>query len=164
MEQISPKQPDQQKDAFALHDFFPYLVRLFYREITGSVSSIYGREFGLSVFEWRIMAVLGRSKVMSAGEIVEYSSMTKVNVSRGIKGLQNSGLLKRDINGEDKRRVALRLTDQGVEVLNTLTPLLLELESNLLQGLDQAEIDAFTNTMEIIRRNAEKSMQKAAKS
>lgn len=141
---------------FDLNKFFPYLVRIFYRSVSDSVLGIYSSKFDLTVSEWRVMVVIKPNRVLSAGEIVEQSSMTNVDVSRAVARLQKSGLLKRDINGEDKRRAALRLSDRGVEVFKALIPMVTQLESDLLQGLSDDEIQAFLSTMIKIRTNAER--------
>lgn len=101
------------------------------------------------------MVVLKPNQILSAGEIVEQSSMTNVDVSRAINSLKKSGLLKRDINGDDKRRAALRLTNAGVAVFDELIPLAKKLEKKLLDGLSEDEIRSMLLTMEKIRANAE---------
>jgi len=78
-------------DAFELENFFPYLVRVYYRAVSQSVSTIYEREYKLTVSEWRAMAVLGNEQPLSAGEIVKRSSIDKVKVSRAIAGLTKAG-------------------------------------------------------------------------
>lgn len=140
---------------FDLNAFFPYLVRIFYRSVIDTVSSVYSTRYGLSVSEWRTMAVLGANRALSAGEIVERSSMDKVNVSRAIKGLREAGLLKRDIDGDDRRRAVVRLTDQGLEVFHDLVPLVTQVEDRLLHGLSQDERDTLFSLMEKVRSNAE---------
>ncbi len=140
---------------FDLHSFFPYLVRIYYRAVSDSVGVIYSSLFGLSVSEWRTMAVLGANHALSASEIVELSGIDKVNVSRAIKGLRESGLLKRDIDGDDRRRAVLRLTDSGVEVFNRLIPKVVALEEQLLEGLSHDERETLLRLMEKVRKNAE---------
>ena len=142
--------------AFELRDFFPYQVRVFYQAVSQSVTQIYGPLYGLSVSEWRTMAVLGTHRMLSAGEIVERSSMDRVAVSRAIKGLRQAGLLKRDIDGDDRRRAVLRLTEKGVEVFDLLIPKVLELERRLLEGLSQEEIRVLRELMQRVRLNAER--------
>ena len=139
---------------FDLSAFFPYLVRTYYQAVTDSVARIYGPRYGLSVQEWRTMAVLGSHQALSAGEIVARSSMDKVAVSRAIKRLRQAGLLKRDIDGDDRRRAVLRLTDQGTEVFGHLVPLVLELEERLLEGLSAEERTTLLALMERVRANA----------
>lgn len=139
---------------FDLNAFFPYLVRTYYQAVSAAVARIYGPRYGLSVQEWRTMAVLGSHQALSAGEIVARSSMDKVAVSRAIKRLRQAGLLKRDIDGDDRRRAVLRLTDQGAEVFGHLVPLVLELEERLLQGLSAEERATLLTLMERVRENA----------
>ncbi|WP_169569384.1 MarR family winged helix-turn-helix transcriptional regulator [Sneathiella limimaris] len=157
MENINPTR----KREFELGSFFPYLVRIFYRSVSSSVSNIYATRFNLSVSEWRTMAVLGSHGILSASEIVEQSSMDKVNVSRAVKALQKRGFLKRDIDGDDKRKAVLRLTDNGREAYQILAPLLLDLESTLLEGLSEEEVATLLRLMEKVRENANKSLSHA---
>jgi DNA-binding MarR family transcriptional regulator len=143
------------RDNFDLKRFFPYQVRIFYRAVSEAVNSVYSLKFGLSVSEWRTMAVLGPYNALSASEIVERSSMDKVNVSRAIKGLQAHGFLKRDIDGGDRRRAVLRLTDQGQKVLDILVPLVRQTEEDCLDGLSDEERATLISLMERVRMNAE---------
>jgi DNA-binding MarR family transcriptional regulator len=150
-------QNETSSEAFNLTEFFPYLVRIFYRSVSSSVSDLYGSLFGLSVSEWRTMAVLGPHGTLSASEIVERSSMDKVNVSRAIKKLQKTGYLKRDIDGNDKRKAVLRLTEEGRKIHLALIPMIKDLEQNLLEGLTKEEVEQLKFLMEKVRLNAEKS-------
>lgn len=101
------------------------------------------------------MVVLGPTGVMSASEIVERSSMDKVNVSRAIKGLQKQKFLKRDIDGDDKRRVVLRLTSSGCEMFKTLIPLVRQAEEKCLNGLSRQEQETLLSLMERVRSNVQ---------
>ncbi len=139
---------------FELIDFFPYLVRVYYRSVSEAVSRIYSERYGLTTSEWRTMAVLGPMTTLSASEIVERSSMDKVNVSRAIKGLQQAGFLRRDIDGQDKRRAVLRLTEKGRETFAVLAPLVKQVEEDLLVGLNQQERATLLSLMERVRSNA----------
>ena len=143
------------KSDFDLQDFFPYQVRIYYRAVTDAIASVYKSKYDLSVSEWRVMAVLGANEVLSASEIVARSSLTKVNVSRAVKNLHTKNLLKRDINGDDKRFAALRLTNEGNDVFETLLPLVIELEQQMFAGFSEAEIATLRSMMERVRDNVE---------
>ena len=146
-------------EAFDLESFFPYLVRIFYRAVSDSVSQIYAEKFALSVSEWRVLAVLGPHDSLSASQIVEISSLNKVNVSRALKGLQAHGYIRRDIDGGDKRRAVVRLTPHGREVLTTLIPLVKSLEQSLFAGVTEPDLATLHATMEKIRGNAERIIE-----
>jgi DNA-binding MarR family transcriptional regulator len=149
--------PDEQDvaAAFELTNFFPYLVRVYYRAVSEAVSNVYSSRYNLSMSEWRTMVVLGPNGALSASEIVARSSMDKVNVSRAIKGLQKIGFLRRDIDGQDKRRAVLRLTEKGSEALAVLVPLVRQVEENLLTGLSGAERKTLIDLMDRVRSNTE---------
>lgn len=153
------KPPAAENAVFDLRSFFPYLVRIYYRAVSSSVTQIYASLYGLTVSEWRAMAVLGPYRAMSASEIVAHSSMDKVNVSRAIAGLRNAGLVKRDIDGDDRRRSVLRLTDRGREVFNILVPKVMALEDRLLDGLTEEERETLIALMEKVRQNALAAMK-----
>lgn len=141
---------------FLLQEFFPYQVRVFYRAVSESIEHIYKSLFGLSVSEWRTMTVLGPDGRMSGSEIVEASSMHKVNVTRAVKKLKQSGYLRQDVNGEDRRMHVLGLTREGREVYRSLIPQVLEAEQLLLNGVTREERETLTRIMAKIRANAEK--------
>ncbi len=147
-------QNDQIKKAFELQDFFPYQVRVFYRAVSESIANIYTIKYGLTVFEWRAMAVLGNHQPLTASEIVAHSSLDKVQISRAIKGLTNAGLLERKTDDTDKRRVNLMLTTKGNTIFHTLVPLVQDREDKILSGLSNSEISILKNLMTRIQKNA----------
>jgi DNA-binding MarR family transcriptional regulator len=144
----------QTRGDFTLATFFPYLVRMFYRDVSLSVREVYGPAYGLTAAEWRAMAVLNDFEPLSAKEIVARSSMDKVNVSRAVAGLQKARLLDRHVDPTDRRRVLLRLTPQGRKVLRDLVPSVLEVERRLLEGLDESERATLITLMARVRDNA----------
>lgn len=153
-------------DAFQLENFFPYLVRVYYRSVSQSVTEIYEREYKLTVSEWRAMAVLGNEQPLSAGEIVKRSSIDKVKVSRAIAGLTKAGYLERRVDEEDRRKVALQLTRSGQLVFEDLVQKVRQLEEDLLDGFTDSERDSLRNMMARVRKNAkaieEKHKEKSA--
>lgn len=140
---------------FQLGNFFPYLVRIYYSAVSNAISSAYTGRYGLGVSEWRVMGVLGPYQSISASEIVFRSSLDKVAVSRAIKALQGKGYLKRDIDGDDKRRAVVRLTDEGRRVFGEIVPLVEELSEKCLEGLSSEERDLLNSLMVRVRSNAE---------
>ncbi|MBX2804702.1 MAG: MarR family winged helix-turn-helix transcriptional regulator [Hyphomicrobiales bacterium] len=142
------------QDMFELKSFFPYLVRIYYRAVSESVGAVYSNLYGLSAYEWRTMAVLGPYAALSATEIVEKSSIDKVNVSRAIAKLRERGFLKRDIDGDDRRRSVLRLTESGRTAFYALIPRVREVEAHLLQGMTPKERETLIRLMEKVRNNA----------
>ncbi len=115
---------DNTRPSLQLATYFPYVVRVFYLDVTETVKNVYTSLFGLSVSEWRTMANLYDFEPLSAKEIVSRSSMDKVNVSRSISSLQKSSLLERHIDPTDRRPFLLRLTRHGIQEKRNMGPLL----------------------------------------
>ena len=59
-----------------------------------SIAAAYERDFGLSIPQWRVMAVLARNPGLSAAEVAARTAMDKVAVSRAVQGLLAAGRLR----------------------------------------------------------------------
>lgn len=145
--------PRKKITEFDLETFFPYQVRIFYRAVSSSVSKVYISRYGLTVYEWRAMSVLGAYQPMTASDIVSRSSIDKVQVSRAIKGLTKAGLLARQIDRDDRRRSMLELTTKGEEMLSELVPLVREVEEQMLSGISNKDRVQLKKLMEKVRNN-----------
>ena len=78
-------------DEFALEAFLPYRLSLLSNTISLGISSSYRKVHGLSVTQWRVIAILGRFPGLTASEIMQRGAMDKVAVSRAVNKLQHKG-------------------------------------------------------------------------
>jgi len=141
-------------NGFQLETFFPYLVRVFYSDVTRALSDVYQRDYGMAPAEWRVMAILGSSaEGLQASEIVHRSSMDKVVVSRAVKRMEDRGFLTRQSNEADGRSYLLSLSESGQSAFKDLAPKLLAVEQKMLGGLAPQEIEAMLDIMSKIRAN-----------
>lgn len=138
---------------FDLQSFFPYLVRVFYSDVTAALAEIYTRDHGLTPSEWRTMAILAESGKIPATEIVERSSMDKVSVSRAVKRMHERGLLEKSCNLEDGRSTLLALSSKGRGVYGDIVPKVLQAESRMLKGVGDKEFRTFLHVMSKVRDN-----------
>ena len=123
----------------ALERFLPYRLSVLTNRISGRIARLYARRFGLSIPEWRTMAVLGRFGPMSANEVAERTAMDKVRVSRAVAQLVRDGRVLRRPDRNDRRRVVLELSANGRAVHREIVPLALGVEARLLAPLSAAE-------------------------
>src|SRR5512147_221812 len=82
----------------ALDRFLPYRLSVLANTVSTSIARVYARRFGLSVPEWRVMAVLGMSPPLTAGDVCGRTAMDKVRVSRAVARLLRGGLLDRRVD------------------------------------------------------------------
>lgn len=126
-------------DKLHLDQFVPYRLSVLSNVVSMSIARAYEREFGLSIPEWRIIAVLARYPDLSAVEVAERTAMDKVAVSRAVQSLLASERLVRSYDQGDRRRSILRLSTAGQAVYTRIAPLALRYEKNLLAALSQSD-------------------------
>src|SRR5687767_1970685 len=74
----------------------------------------YRREFGVSLWEWRTLALLGAvSEPLSLNHLAHAAGIHKSQMSRVVSGLTKRKLVVRDANSEDARGVHLTLSRPG---------------------------------------------------
>jgi DNA-binding MarR family transcriptional regulator len=122
-----------------LEHFLPYRLSVLTNRISADIAAFYQQRFGLSVTEWRAMAILGRYPGVSGMDVTERTAMDKVAVSRAVNALIDRGLVNRVFDSNDRRRSILSLSDSGQAVYDEVAPLALKLESSLLGSLDADE-------------------------
>lgn len=125
--------------ALDLEHFLPYRLSVLSNTVSTALAGAYARRFGLSIPQWRVIAVLARNPGLSAAAVAERTAMDKVAVSRAVAGLVGSGRVRRALAQSDRRRSVLTLTARGREVYTRIVPYALEYERRLLAELMPSE-------------------------
>lgn len=131
--------PIASPDPFALESFVPYRLSVLSNTVSDAIAALYRRRFGLTIPEWRCMAVLFRFAPLSAGEVAARTAMDKVQVSRAIAALVDKGLALQATDASDRRRSKLALSAAGKRMHDEIVPMARGAEALLLDGLDGAE-------------------------
>lgn len=124
---------------FNLSDFLPYRLAVLSSRISKELSKVYGKQYGLSTPEWRVLAHLAGREKMSVREIRDHVDLEKPNVSRAVSKLETAGLVVKSTCGRDNRLVEIELTEKGLDVFNGIVPEALAFEAALLDALSQPE-------------------------
>lgn len=136
--------PPSAGPSLQLDRFIPYRLSVLTNTVSMVIAGAYEREFGLSIPQWRVMAVLARYPDLSAVEVAERTAMDKVAVSRAIQGLLDDKRVLRAFDKGDRRRSILRLSAAGQAVYTRVAPMALRYEAELLSALspsDQRTLD-----------------------
>jgi DNA-binding MarR family transcriptional regulator len=124
---------------FDLEGFLPYLLSVASNRVSRLFAGRYSHAFGLSIPEWRALAVIGHANARglrpTASEVAQRSGMDKAKVSRAVSALARRGLIARGVAGEDRRQQPLSLSAEGRAVHRGVVPLARALEAELLAGL-----------------------------
>ena len=127
-----------------LERFLPYRLSVLANTVSRALADSYEQRFGLSIPQWRVIAVLGPESELSASEIAERSVMDKVSVSRAVARLVADGRLLRTTDPDDRRRCVLRLSRRGRAIYQRIVPHACAYERELLRALDpddRADLD-----------------------
>ncbi|HEY0107239.1 MAG TPA: MarR family winged helix-turn-helix transcriptional regulator [Rhizomicrobium sp.] len=122
-----------------LDRFLPYRLSVLSNRVSGAIARQYSDRFGLTIPEWRVMAVLGSTPGLSAREVAERTAMDKVQVSRAVDSLMRARRVARLADAEDGRILRLTLTPKGHAIYDAVVPVALQLEELLLSALAPAE-------------------------
>lgn len=122
-----------------LDDYLPYRLSVLSNAVSRQVADIYEREFALSVWQWRVIAVLGERAGMTGTEVAQRTLMDKPTVSRAVSSLIERRLVERVTDEGDRRRMPLALTAAGQSIYRAIIPRALECEQDLLAALTPQE-------------------------
>jgi DNA-binding MarR family transcriptional regulator len=126
-------------EPFRLEDFLPYRLSVAANRVSRQFARRYSESFGLSIPEWRVLAVVGRYGTVSPSAVGTWTAMDKVKVSRAAASLVTRGLVKQAQDPNDGRGRLLSLTRKGTGVHSGVMPLARELETQLAEGLSKQE-------------------------
>ena len=107
-------------DVFALDTAWIYKVSVLADLVARRVSAVVQETSGLSLSQWRVLAVVAEKPGRTSSEVVEITPMDKPLVSRAVSHLVELQLLLREASQTDGRRSHLQLTDKGEETYKHL--------------------------------------------
>ena len=126
-------------DKLRLDTFLPYRLSVLSNAVSRKIADMYEREFDISIWQWRILAVLGESEGLTATEVATRTLMDKPAVSRAASSLIDRGLITRTSDASDRRKSDLRLSEEGRKVYDAIIPRALAYEAELLGALSEED-------------------------
>lgn len=122
-----------------LLSFFPYRLSILEQLVSETVAVPYKQQYDLARNDWRVMATLALMSPVSATDIVSFTRLEKMQVSRAVQRLKVRGWLDAKQSRADKRAVDYQLTDAGIQVYNALVPDVKAKENEILSCLNPDE-------------------------
>ena len=133
--------------ALRLDDYLPYRLSVAANAVSDLVASAYQSRFGLSIPQWRLMAVLGEDGPMTPQALCARTVMDKVTVSRAAAALHERKLVEREPNATDGRSHRVGLTTSGAALYADIAPLALAYEARLLKAFTPFERQTAQNLL-----------------
>jgi DNA-binding MarR family transcriptional regulator len=121
----------------------------------------YRREFGVSLWEWRTIALLGAvSEPLSLSHLAHAAGIHKSQMSRVVSGLAKRKLVLRAANSADGRGVQLTLTKAGRKLYDGLIGAAAERDAAFRGCLTKEEKQAFDRVLGKLAGQARELIQR----
>jgi DNA-binding MarR family transcriptional regulator len=117
--------------------FAPYRFAVLGRLMSQALAAAY-RDEGLSIPEWRVLAVVSQRPAMAARDVVKQTPMDKMAVSRAVSSLEAKGLVARR-KAKDRRVAEMELTDAGRQLFARIAKIAREYEQRVFGALGAGE-------------------------
>lgn len=131
---------------FELDGFVPYLFNRIVNRMNRNLTEAL-RAAGLTVPDWRVLAVLRAGRGHSLGELATYTVIEQSTLSRIIDRLQAAGLVVRRSRPGDGRIVDVALTGAGRRLFERIWPIAEAQCRTALRGIGEDEARAFVGTL-----------------
>ena len=129
--------------------FLPYRLSVVSNRVSEVIARAYRDAFGLSIPEWRTIAVTAESEGLTQQQVATRTCMDKVTVSRAAIALTRRGLIAR-AHGDDKRARVLKLTATGAQLYAQVAPRALALEREIFGGFSVEELSRLSAALDRI--------------
>ncbi len=109
--------------------------------------------FKITIDQWLILKVLLENSGISQQEIAERVFKDNASVTRMIELLVKSDYLERKVHPKDRRKSNLKITKEGVKVIEDVQNLVLENRKIALNGVSQKELEILQKALTLIINN-----------
>ena len=131
-----------------LSGFVPYRLSIASNTVSDVIAGAYRALFGLSIPEWRLVAVLAEKGSATQLELGVATRMDKVTVSRAAIALTHRALVRRSPNRQDRRSHLLSLSPEGRRLYEQVAPKALALEDAMLADFSAEEIQSLMRMLQ----------------
>jgi DNA-binding MarR family transcriptional regulator len=154
--------PVRLADPSSLDDVLLYRLSRLLAAAGGMVIRLCEGRFGITRREWRILALLAQEEGLLSSQLAERAQLDRARTSKAITSLVAKHLLRRQPRPGDRRQATLALTEAGRTLYDTLFPLVLEINRELLASLPAAEVGRLDAALDVLQQRADSMMAAAA--
>ena len=131
-----------------IRDLLSYRVHMVANLLSRGAELRYRREFGVSLWEWRTIALLGAAdEALSLGHLAHAAGIDKSQMSRVVSGLAKRRIVLREAHPGDGRGVHLTLSKPGRRVYQGLIRAASQRDEAFRNCLSLKEKDVFERAL-----------------
>jgi DNA-binding MarR family transcriptional regulator len=147
-------------DGSAFRELLSYRLHVVANLLSRGAELRYRREFGVSLWEWRSVALLGGSPApMSLNELARSAGVDKSQMSRVVSGLAKRGVVLREADEADGRGVRLALSKPGRRLHEGLIRAASERDAAFKECLSEKESRVFDRALAKLAGEARRFIQ-----
>jgi DNA-binding MarR family transcriptional regulator len=143
--------PGEQGENLQIQDFPTFLILRLANATKGGITRRYLDPFGISLPEWRLLALIARYTKLSFSEVTAGSSMDKGQVSRTLQSIHRKGLVKlnsvtaaeRPRSSAISPRIEVSITPKGKSLFQKILPIARQHQLRLINLLSVEERKVF---------------------
>ncbi|MDP9607654.1 DNA-binding transcriptional regulator, MarR family [Variovorax sp. YR750] len=139
----------------SLDDLLLYRMARAVRAGSGMATRLVEGGFGITRREWGMIATLAQEGEMTSSALAAQLHLDRVRTSRGLRSLVEKKLVHRRQNAEDRREVHVRLSASGQQLFGGLFPRIAGLNTELLEGIAPADMEAFLRCLRHLEQRGE---------
>jgi DNA-binding MarR family transcriptional regulator len=123
-----------------LGDYLPYLVNRVGTVIAEQFGADALARHGLSIAEWRVLAVLASNGGQRQIDLADLTSIEASTLSRLVSRLVRMGLVTRTRSANSNREVVVKLAAKGQTLVARLIPIARDYEAAAIAGITASEL------------------------
>jgi DNA-binding MarR family transcriptional regulator len=108
---------------------------------------------GVTALQYTALTVLERRPTMTSADLARASFVRAQSAADLVGALERRGLIRRETDATNRRRMLISLTDQGQEFLKAYRPVVKELEERMLQDLETGDRTRLRDWLQTCRRS-----------
>lgn len=135
-----------------LETYFPYRLALAAEAFSQKLVEVYGRTYGLSREEWRLLLLLAEAQQLTSYDLAQRTTLDKVQISRASQRLEDKGLITREVSQVDKRLRVYACTKAGQKLFAEVFPLVDAQANAVLARLSDDDRAALAQGVEALTR------------
>jgi DNA-binding MarR family transcriptional regulator len=105
--------------------------------------------------EWRLIAALAQHGAMMSSVLAHTVHLERGRTSKAVSELIRKGLVTRTARSSDRRKADVALADSGHLIYESLFPIVVQLNRDLLEVLTSAEVDQLDDCLGRIQARAD---------
>src|SRR6185295_9436808 len=125
----------KKRDAIPLEHWIGYRFSRIAARLGNYVAQMYVSRYDLTIPAWRSLAVIARYQPLTATQLGALTSSDPSKVARAIELLVRRGLIRRDVDKDDRRRASLGLTAEGRKIYKDIEKFSVRVEREITDGL-----------------------------